>query len=170
MACLSAGMRAREFIDKLLLRKASREAKGLKKPLACTAPSLAWHFHFEFVTVSVTVTRTLNRMRLNLLRSRSFWTSLFLGLCGLTGTATQARPVVGCAPTTPSQVRASSGRYDGHNRKRERAHFRLPFFRHPLRRYARAARYASPKPAMDARFKAVVSGCEVPDFTKHPMR
>ena len=40
-------------------------------------------------------------MRLNLLPSRSFWTSLFLGLCGLTGTATQATAQLWDVPPLP---------------------------------------------------------------------
>ena len=62
---------------------------------------IAWHFHFEFVTVSAAVIRTFDRMRLNLLPSRSFWTSLFLGLCGLTGTVTQATAQLWDVPPLP---------------------------------------------------------------------
>ena len=62
---------------------------------------IAWHFHFEFVTVSAAAVRTFDRMRLNLLPSRSFWTSLFLGLCGLTGTATQATAQLWDVPPLP---------------------------------------------------------------------
>ena len=40
-------------------------------------------------------------MRLNLLPSSSFWTSLFLGLCGLTGTATQATAQLWDVPSLP---------------------------------------------------------------------
>ena len=40
-------------------------------------------------------------MRLNLLPSRSFWTSLCLGLCGLTGTATQATAQLWDVPPLP---------------------------------------------------------------------
>lgn len=60
-----------------------------------------WHFHFEFVTVSAAVVRTFDRMRLNLLPSSGFWTSLFLGLCGLTGTATQATAQLWDVPPLP---------------------------------------------------------------------
>ena len=70
---------------------------------------IAWHLHFEFVTVSAAAARAFDQMRLNLLPSRSFWTSLFLGLCGLTGTATQATAQLWDVPPLP-QVKYAQAR------------------------------------------------------------
>ena len=70
---------------------------------------IAWHLHFKFVTVSAAAARAFDQMRLNLLPSRSFWTSLFLGLCGLTGTATQATAQLWDVPPLP-QVKYAQAR------------------------------------------------------------
>ena len=83
------------------------------------------------------------------------------------GHRTGSRPAVGCSLATSSQVRESSGWYDGHDRKREHSHFRLPFLRYPFRVYTRAVQYDSSKPAVDARSKRVVSRRKVSGFANN---
>src|SRR5690349_5950824 len=72
---------------------------------------VVWYFLLRFVTVSVTVACTRNRMRLNLLPSSSFWTSLFLALCWFIWTTEQATAQLWDVPPLPpvKYVQAQDG-------------------------------------------------------------